>query len=294
LSAGARASFTLYLATAGPGETAQRARTEAGDAAVAAARRRWSGFLGPSTTLGDVETALGRPDWREAGRDPDHGRVGWVAATYDLQDRPGYAFCFRFTADGRLAGSGYRRVAAPPPPPPRTAAHVTVVEQLTATGATEEELLAWLGEPADRYGWWPLETWTWANGLAVDLRLGIVERHLPLRRAERVQPNDSLRLGYPGSAPLKAVAKVVAEVLGVELRRRESSFLGGTYYCAGAPRGQQVRIHPNRDIPDGPLYWEAPECPIIICLYKSDRALDDLQACLSERLSARLRRIPFR
>jgi len=42
------------------------------------------------------------------------------------------------------------------------------------------------------------------------------------------------------------------------------------------------------------LYADVPECPIMILVYKSERAVDDVEAHLSERLGVRLRRVPWR
>ena len=46
---------------------------------------------------------------------------------------------------------------------------------LEGIGATSCELLATLGEPTERMGWWPIENWSYSHGLDLELRLGIVE-----------------------------------------------------------------------------------------------------------------------
>jgi hypothetical protein len=44
-----------------------------------------------------------------------------------------------------------------------------------STGATAQEILARLGKPAQRSGWWPCETWEYTDGQIFTLCHGVVE-----------------------------------------------------------------------------------------------------------------------
>jgi hypothetical protein len=115
-----------------------------------------------------VEAALGPPDEADGS-----------TLLYRLTQRPGYAYSFHFDPTrGLLLHAGYRRLGPAPasPPRPRTPAEVIVYRtRLAELGATESEILEWLGMPSDRTGWWPVETWEYPGGLALNLRHGVVE-----------------------------------------------------------------------------------------------------------------------
>lgn len=151
----ARRTFSLYLETSGPGLDADRARNRAGQAAVDKVRAEWSGqILGPMVTRDDVEIALGVPD-----RQGDN----WIG--YFLEMRPGYMYVFSFDlARGGQTWCGFRRLSAPP-----------TCDGPTVQGATEEELIRQYGEPTEREGWWPIECLTFAGGLTVELRHGVLD-----------------------------------------------------------------------------------------------------------------------
>jgi hypothetical protein len=161
----ARESFAMYLETAGPGEAVVRWRRLLGPLAVEAASARWSGrLLGPHTTPEDVVAALGPPDHR------DGTRLG-----YALPTRSGYFYTFEFDArSGRLSRSGFVRTEAAPVPDAVVSDRSPLPQELADVGATAEEIEAWLGPPASRYGWWPVETWEYAGGPVVRLRHGVV------------------------------------------------------------------------------------------------------------------------
>lgn len=115
-----------------------------------------------------VIAALGPPDVN--ARD---------ACRYDLGVREGYLFEFRWSeADATLAGSGYvcaqnRKVEVGLL---SSEADCRDAKQyLKGIGASEPEIIGALGEPTERDGWWPNETWSYAPSLALELRLGIVE-----------------------------------------------------------------------------------------------------------------------
>jgi hypothetical protein len=112
----------------------------------------------------------------------------------------------------------------------------------------------------------------------------------PLARPARPGARSAV-LGYPGTAPLDAVAAVVGEVLGLTLERRESDMFGGTYRLARGPDNEQIYVHPNRDMPSGPAYAAAPECPIIIRFDGTERDLAATVAALEERLGVKLQRV---
>lgn len=115
-----------------------------------------------------MEAALGPPDEADGS-----------TLLYRLTQRPGYAYSFHFDPTrGLLLHAGYRRLGPAPasPPRPRTPAEVIVYRtRLAELGATESEILEWLGMPSDRTGWWPVETWEYPGGLALNLRHGVVE-----------------------------------------------------------------------------------------------------------------------
>ena len=96
--------------------------------------------------------------------------------------RQGYLFDFQWSTSGELLeDSGYeraqlRQLEVSSPTCPERSAHLR--RYLEGIGATSGELLAMLGEPSERVGWWPIENWTYSHGLELELRLGIVEQAL--------------------------------------------------------------------------------------------------------------------
>lgn len=164
-----RQRFGVYLEAAGAGERARQFRESAGEAAVEAARKEWSGdLLSPASRAETVAERLGEP----VERTPD-------TLSYLLPQRPSYLYTFRFGAGtGRLATSFFRRRAAAPPLPTFDASidAKSFARSLAEVGATTEEVRATFGEPAEIDGWWPHETWTYpGGGLLLNLRHGVVE-----------------------------------------------------------------------------------------------------------------------
>lgn len=161
----ARDEFSLFVEAAGPGNRAREIAQQYDEPTIAAVRGRWSGrVLGPSVSAEQIVEALGQPDVR------DPSSIGYV-----LPSRPGYLYVFRFDTSGRQIAAGFRRDGTPPPLPRRTDDDGAFVAALAALGVTAEELCAYLGEPHDVDGWWPLETWRWRDGLTIGLRHGVVE-----------------------------------------------------------------------------------------------------------------------
>lgn len=157
-----RLSFAIFLETAGPSGNAGRWQRHFGDAAVEASCTSWSAkILGPQTTRENVQVALGPPDFHDD-----------FTVSYLLPTRHSYVYTFEFDPkSGRLMESGFQRV-------------MTRVETSDPTehrdkpgtlGATSTELRARLGEPINKNGWWPWETWEYPGGLTLQLRHGIVE-----------------------------------------------------------------------------------------------------------------------
>lgn len=166
-SALTRTSFALFIATAGPGREAAAARATAGEEVVEAVRERWSGrVLGLELGRAEVEAVLGPAD--ERGED---------TLAYHLPGFERHLFTFAFDERGRQRRAAFqRRGPAPPMPPPPAAAEAPddYLRTLAALGVTEDELVALLGPPLDRIGWWPSEELTFANGWKIELRHGVV------------------------------------------------------------------------------------------------------------------------
>jgi hypothetical protein len=160
----ARRSFALYLETSGPGARAEAARRRVDQAQMAAARARWSDtLLGPTVDRSAVETALGPAD-----------EAGVRHLGYRLPTRPDHLFVFRFDDPaGRLTRAGFRRLDERPAPPDEPRA--TLAARLVAMETTLDDLERWYGCPTSSAGWWPLETFTFANGLTLELRHGVAE-----------------------------------------------------------------------------------------------------------------------
>jgi hypothetical protein len=159
-------SFAIYLETSGPGESARRIRRRFPSALVEVARDRWSGrLLRPKTTSGIVEAALGPPAAR------DEFMMG-----YALPMRPGYMYTFDFDSPTRLLrASGFRRSEAIHFPFHDVSNPTQLRQKLGEIGATTNEVRSWLGVAAGEYGWWPVETWEYSNGLILEFRHGVVE-----------------------------------------------------------------------------------------------------------------------
>ena len=160
-------SFGLYLEASGPGEETRKVRDEIGEEAMQAARSAWSDILSLKTSPEDVKLRLGKPDYED-----DH------MLAYLFPTRPGYRYVFEFDPRrGLLLRSEYRRIGAspsPPGPPVDASDWQVYARKLSVIGATAQEVQAWLGDPVQQYGWWPIETWEYPNGL-LNLRHGVVE-----------------------------------------------------------------------------------------------------------------------
>jgi hypothetical protein len=163
----AKQRFAVYLEVSGPGHVAERMRQRFGADAARAAYDEWSGRLtGPDTTREVVITALGPPDECD-------DRV----LRYALPTRAGYVYTFEFACDGNgghLLSSGFTRRHAPPVE--REAGdEAQLATKLAEAGATADEVRALLGLAAREFGWWPIETWEYAEGPTLQLRHGVVE-----------------------------------------------------------------------------------------------------------------------
>jgi len=162
----ARRSFAIYLETAGPGERAEHVKRLLGPAAVQAAHDRWRTRLtGLGTAAEDVIALLGPPDEHDES-----------TLRYALPTRRGYLYTFDFAPHGRgLCWSGFRRVDGVAAPRGDVSDPMQLCRNLAKIGATGEEVHSWLGVPAETYGWWPVETWEYSDGLVLQFRHGIVE-----------------------------------------------------------------------------------------------------------------------
>jgi len=98
---------------------------------------------------------------------------------YDLGLRPEYYFEFRVRPEEQtVIDSGYvrRKTRVLSLALPTTAAEASACRaEAIRLGVTAPELVAQFGEPEDRTGWWPYETWTYPGALMLELRLGVVE-----------------------------------------------------------------------------------------------------------------------
>jgi hypothetical protein len=108
----------------------------------------------PEVTREELELALGSPDLQEGG-----------LVAYALPGWPEYLYGFEFNDERHaVVQSGF--VRAEP-------GRVPTVEP----GATRPEVVAALGTPQQLFGWWPNETWEYADGPLLQFRHGIlVER----------------------------------------------------------------------------------------------------------------------
>jgi hypothetical protein len=164
----AREEFALYLEAAGSVGARRRLSAAYGEDALIQARKHWSGRVARfGVARGAVESALGSAD--AAG-------PGFLA--YRLPGRSGYRYTFALDpASSCVRWSGFER-EGPAPDPPRVpseaAAWPAFAASLATLGATEAELRAWLGEPLDSFGFWPVETWEYPLGV-LGLRHGVVE-----------------------------------------------------------------------------------------------------------------------
>ena len=164
-----REEFALYLEMAGSVEARARLSALHGKDFPSRMHTYWSGhgIITVGTARDTVEAALGSPD--AAGR-------GFLA--YRLPEWPGYRYRFAFNPDtAQLMWSGFERegpVPSPPPVPCVAEAWPAFAATLGSMGATEAELVAWLGEPQDTFGWWPDDVWVYPLG-KLGLRHGVVE-----------------------------------------------------------------------------------------------------------------------
>lgn len=161
--------FGRYLEVIGPDWEARAARLGVTDtereALIAEFSRELVAIGTPAST---IMATIGEP--YESDDD---------ALRYDLGVRPEYLFEFRVRSEEQtVVECGYVRRE------PRELASVLPASLDGATalraemirlGVTAHELRATFGEPADRSGWWPFETWTYSGPLTLELRLGVVE-----------------------------------------------------------------------------------------------------------------------
>jgi hypothetical protein len=159
-------SFTVFIETAGPGHAAEAMRRRFGASQSAAAQREWSGrLLGPDKTPEQVEDALGPADVRE------ERLLG-----YRLPTRPDHRYEFRFAGSPpRLVGSGFERIEGRGRSQLSGSTPAQLAAELARIQGTESEVLAALGVPVNRFGWWPIETWAYSDGTELELRHGVVE-----------------------------------------------------------------------------------------------------------------------
>ncbi len=162
----ARADFALYLETAGPGPRAEQRRAQVGPATVEGLRARWgSTILGPDVTRRDVERALGRP-----------ASAGATEIRYRLPGWDDHIYRFRFAGPGgRLAGSGFVEADDAALRMTGSLGRHERARLLERARASEDLVTATLGPPDRVTGWWPVETWTYQDGLMLTLRHGLLE-----------------------------------------------------------------------------------------------------------------------
>ena len=166
-----RESFGQYLEASGPGTRAEETRRLLGAETVATLRLRWNGrLLNNTVTPDEVRRALGVPD-----RETD------TTLGYILPQRPGYlyTFVFDFSRGHHLAGSGFERIEpiAPMGADRRSDSLDEIVSSLMNSGSTMSEVRAQIGVPAKTYGWWPIETFEYTDGLELTFRHGILDQY---------------------------------------------------------------------------------------------------------------------
>lgn len=157
-----RLRFALFLESSGPGGAERAAQLAKGTAETTEVPVEFSVLIRLGTERSAIEGVLGPPDLEQTG-----------AIMYRLGLRPEeYVFRFRFDARGGLLSASYcrREIRSRPD---RTLAEARLL--LGSMMATEDEVLAWYGEPDDTVGWWPTETWTY-GGIALEFRLGVIDR----------------------------------------------------------------------------------------------------------------------
>ena len=165
-----RRRFGFYIELCGPGwDRRQSALGVTGETRQELQREFGSRLIAMGTTREAIVAELGSPD-------QDTLR----ASRYDLGIRAGYLFEFKWSETGtRLVDSGYARsierkllIEERPSNPAQV---MSTQRYVQSVGATADELVAVLGEPIDRSGWWPIETWSYPDSLTLELRLGVVE-----------------------------------------------------------------------------------------------------------------------
>jgi hypothetical protein len=158
--------FKVYLCSAGTTAGAQSLRQKLGEMRLQILHEKFRPLILLGTaTPGLVEAALGTPHVRSDN-----------TLEYRIPGRPSYRYVFQFTAEaGVLCESGFRRDGPPPSlSPASNRSHLG--PRLHPEVATSAEALAFFGPPAQRYGWWPDETWEWDTGFALAFRHGLVVR----------------------------------------------------------------------------------------------------------------------
>lgn len=167
-----RLRFGHYLELSGPGweARAERLGLTASDRAALNDEFSKRSLIARGTTGAEIARVLGD------GYDNDPG-----SQHYDLGVRADYLFEFRLNEEeDRVIDSGYvrrepRQLSLVRPGTTEEAALLR--RQLVGLGVTASELRSALGQPSDRSGWWPFESWDYTGSVpfSVELRLGVVE-----------------------------------------------------------------------------------------------------------------------
>jgi hypothetical protein len=161
-------SFSIFLETSGPGKAARKLREKFDFKEIDAAITYWSGKIRiGKTTPSDIVSFLGQPDKKTEN-----------SMEYFLPLRSEYSYCFIFDKRGILIDNGYRRANILPDLlniKNMTKNKKQYIKKLAEFGATAPEVIMLLGEPLERIGWWPVETWRYGDNIEINLRNGIVE-----------------------------------------------------------------------------------------------------------------------
>lgn len=157
--------FGMYLETVGFGVSAHKFREKIGEEATKSLHSVWSGqIVVGQTTPDSILALLGHPNYYTE-----------KTISYLLGQRTDY--CYTFTFDSMcqvLVEHGYQRIKKLVQPAEKDTKWQAYLNYLTTEGATTHEVMKWLGEPLDRYGWWPIEIWEYTNQRQIHFLHGIV------------------------------------------------------------------------------------------------------------------------
>jgi hypothetical protein len=162
--------FGRYLEVTGPGWEARAERLGvAGAERDALIQEDFGGqLLAIGTPASRITATIGEPHESDEN-----------ALRYDLGVRPEYLFEFRVRSEERtVVDSCYVRRGAKQlvlALPASSDEAQAIRAEMIRLGVTATELRAAFGEPQDRSGWWPYETWMYPGPLTLELRLGVVE-----------------------------------------------------------------------------------------------------------------------